>query len=116
MRTPSAPATAGGLRVSSPRDPAEQEAEQTARKVMPQATPLSPSVARFEESVPLLRRASVPEIQRRADGPVDTGANVEADIRRSQAGGQPLPLSVRRLMEPRFRASFGGVRIHTGDK
>jgi hypothetical protein len=29
------------------------------------------------------------------------------------SGGQPLPVSVRRFMEPRFNADFSAVRIHT---
>lgn len=36
-----------------------------------------------------------------------------ARIQSSLAGGTPLPASVRRFMEPRFKASFASVRVHT---
>jgi hypothetical protein len=32
------------------------------------------------------------------------------------AGGEPLPAGARSFMEPRFRADFSNVRIHTGDQ
>ncbi|MCE9667756.1 DUF4157 domain-containing protein [Myxococcus stipitatus] len=148
--TQSAPGTQvqlqSALRVSSPRDSAEVEAESTAKRVMrmasPEATvastgggaqrkPLleekhekgvprrkleSPHVARFAEAVGLMqRRESTPVISRKAEGQPDVAANVAADIANSHTSGNPLPLSVRRFMEPRFRADFSGVRVHTGD-
>lgn len=39
-----------------------------------------------------------------------------AEIRASMTGGEPLPIGVRRFMEPRFGADFGDVRIHTTGK
>ncbi len=36
-----------------------------------------------------------------------------AELRSSQTGGAPLGAAVRKDMEPRFRADFSGVRIHT---
>ncbi|HZI11157.1 MAG TPA: DUF4157 domain-containing protein, partial [Myxococcus sp.] len=113
------------LRVSSPKDSAEVEAESTAKKVMrmgvPEATVTasgggvqrrprhkleSPQVARFADAVGLM--------QRKAEGQPNVASNVAADIASSRASGAPLPLSVRRFMEPRFRADFSGVRVHTG--
>lgn len=128
------------LRVSSPKDSAEVEAESTARKVMSMSTPeatvtatgaggaglqrkpgveeklkdgpprrmQSPHVARFADAVGLM--------QRKAEGQPNVASNVAADIANSGSSGAPLPLSVRRFMEPRFKADFSGVRIHTGAK
>jgi len=127
------------MRVSSPRDPAEKEADATARKILRMAAPTvagspgdgsggqgdvplsrklaSPYIARFAQSIRLMRqRAAVPTIARKGDGPPDVGANVAADIARSQGAGAPLPTGVRKFMEPRFGADFNRVRIHTGEQ
>jgi len=66
------------LKVSSPSDPAEKEAEATARRIVRQPLP-SPSVARFRDAVgaagPLL------SVARRAAGqPPDVTSNVAAEI------------------------------------
>ena len=63
-------------------DPAEREAEATARNVIRMPLPAS-AVARVQRNPP--------------PGP-----------------GQPLPPNVRAFMEPRFRADFSAVRVHTG--
>ena len=55
------------------------------------------------------------QLQRQVDGMPDQAANVSADIRSAKSGGNPLPLSVRRFMEPRFQANFSQVRIHTDE-
>jgi hypothetical protein len=90
-------------KVSSPKDPAEKEAESTAKKVMRMAQP--PSVARFAGS-----------IQRKGEGQPGVSAGAAAEIRSSMAGGSPLPPGVRGFMEPRFRADFSNVKVHTGEK
>lgn len=38
---------------------------------------------------------------------------IETRIQGMRGGGQPLPSSERRFMEPRFGADFGSVRVHT---
>lgn len=106
------------LKVSSPSDPAEKEAEATARKIVrlptpePTAAPVrplqSPHVARF--------RDAIGTIARKAEGQPNVASNVAAEISASTASGSPLPASVRRFMEPRFRADFGNVRVHTGER
>jgi hypothetical protein len=106
------------LRVSSPREPAEREAEAVARKVLRAPAPApkpararpvvplaSPSVARFADALALMRAAARPE--RQPDAPVELDT--------SKSAGQPLPASVRGFMEPRFRADFSGVVVHTDD-
>ncbi|HET9360797.1 MAG TPA: DUF4157 domain-containing protein [Vicinamibacterales bacterium] len=108
-----------GLKVSTPADAAEKEAEFTAKKIMRMAAP-EPVLARRFESPYIARFAQVPfgRVSRAAtaaEGQPDVSANINAELAASRASGQPLPPGVRRFMEPRFRADFGGVRIHTGD-
>ena len=55
-------------------------------------------------------------IARSGDGAPNVGANVQSDIERAMASGNPLPLSVRQFMEPRFNADFSNVKIHTDNK
>ncbi|BAY09891.1 eCIS core domain-containing protein [Calothrix sp. NIES-2098] len=145
------------MRVSSPKDPAEKEADATAKKIMrmavpessisyvktdkggvfrqvkqeekekkiqtklrsPQGLPLaSPYIHRFANSGIFTqpKKKEEEKIQRKAEGQANVAANVAADIQSSMATGSPLPLSVRRFMEPRFQANFSNVKINTGDK
>ncbi len=55
-------------------------------------------------------------IQARTKGPSAAAPNVAININAGAASGAPLPLNVRRFMEPRFRADFSRVNVHTGDK
>ena len=91
VRTPSALA---GLPVSQPQDAGEREAARVAQRVvaMP-AQPQSASGARFAGSVPGAK-------------PAPSAVS---------GGGQPLPAAVRQFMEPRFKADFSAVRIHTDE-
>lgn len=124
---PGAVQLAGTLKVSSPADSAEREAEQTAQRVMrtPDARPLvvdmrhgaalparSPYVARFAGHIVQRDRL----IARKATGAPAASANVAAEIQASQGGGTALPDSVRSFMEPRFGARFDKVRIHAGER
>ena len=135
------------MKVSSPKDPAEKEAEATAKKIMRMAIPesliayvktgsdglfrqvkqeekekkvqtklRSPYISRFADSGIFTQRQAEDKIQRKAEGQPNVASNVTADIQNSMASGAPLPLSVRRFMEPRFQANFSNVKIHTGDK
>lgn len=134
---------ASSLRVSSPNDPAEKEAEATARRVMYRPAPArglrrvdaaarpSTELARMaghivqrDTALACVMRRSVPPSLRQSgliaraqqEGQPSTSANIDAEIHNSQSSGTPLPPSVRRFMEPRFAADFGNVRVHTGDK
>jgi hypothetical protein len=119
-----APRVQTALRVSSPHDPAEREAEATARTVMRMAAPAPERVlvpattgrgaaSRRAWESPHVARFAGTGLLRKAEGRPDVAANVEAEIQSSATSGEPLPLSVRRFMEPRFRADFSAVRIHT---
>ncbi|MEP7120317.1 MAG: DUF4157 domain-containing protein [Byssovorax sp.] len=115
------------LRVSSPRDPAEREADATAARIMSASSPDvtsaptrglgAPSLARFADSMRILRaHGAAPSIARKGEGDGAVGPGVAAEIASAKSGGSPLPTSVQRFMEPRFGADFGKVRVHTGDR
>ncbi|MBA4175720.1 MAG: hypothetical protein C0505_04045 [Leptothrix sp. (in: Bacteria)] len=93
------------LRVSSPRDSAEQEAVQMARRVV-QMPALQTAAAPGSAA---LQRAPL-RVQRSPDvtAASDTGARIQA----ARSGGTPLPRTLRQFMEPRFGADFGAVRLH----
>ena len=94
------------MTVSQPGEAGEREAERVAQRVvsMP-AAPQSATAARYMGAVPGVKGAAgavAKAASAKAASPFATGV-----------GGQPLPLSVRRFMEPRFGADFSGVQIHT---
>ncbi|QGX41830.1 DUF4157 domain-containing protein [Permianibacter aggregans] len=73
--------------------------------------------ARKEKAEVKEREASgAKPVARSGDGAPNVGANVQSDIERAMASGNPLPLSVRQFMEPRFNADFSNVKIHTDNK
>jgi hypothetical protein len=114
------------LKVSSPSDSAEREAETTARKVVSMRAapgrvsvraraPLMPARAPV---IPVPRVTGVgtsaaPALARRPD---EASPELDSAIRGQLGGGRPLPPDVAEFMEPRFRASFANVRIHTDGK
>jgi Domain of unknown function (DUF4157) len=87
------------IRVSQAHDPAECEADSTARAVMTQAAPSTIST-------------TGPALQRAATQPAPAATAPPA----GDGSGVPLPARVRSFMEPRFRTDFSGVRIHTGSR
>src|SRR3954462_4434956 len=107
------------LKVSSPGDAAEKEAESTARKIVRMPRPAEPAVGppRPLQSPHVARFGAVgPAVQRKAEGQPNGSANVAAEISASTASGSPLPATVRRFMEPRFRTDLSNVRIHTNER
>jgi hypothetical protein len=113
---------AGAVRVSKPSDPAEKEAESTAKKVMRMASPEA-TIARSWESPYAARFAHLQigraarSVARKDDAaPVRGGRDFAAELAAAKLSGRPMPESLKRFMEPRFRADFSKVRIHTGDK
>lgn len=92
--------------VSSPHDPAELEAEATARKVMRMAVPDSAGVR--------VEGTSQSQVQRVSGPTVHSGPPMGA-VQSHTGGGAPLAPPVRGFMEPRFGADFSSVRIHTGE-
>jgi Domain of unknown function (DUF4157) len=80
--------------VSRSQDPAEREADTTARTVMSMP---APQVTTWSSGV-----------QRKAN---DNTASLSVPAMNA-AGGIPLPLKTRAFFEPRFKADFKNVRIH----
>jgi len=120
--TPGVAQAAGSLKISSPADPAEREAEQTATRIMrmPLAQSVntitakhSPHAARFANTI---RQHEPARIARKQEGAASTSAGVASGIGASQSSGVQLPSGVRQFMEPRFSADFSRVRIHTGEQ
>ena len=96
------------MRVSSPSDAAEQEATAVGRQVMRMPNPdgpAPPSVSRG--SAGLAQRLAAPGGERHAD------PHILDTLHSSSSSGSPLPRDMRSFMEPRFKADFSGVRIHT---
>ena len=92
--------------VSKPGDPAELEAEASARKVMRMNESSATAPATQKAGGTMHRAPAVsPPASAAAAKPPGT----------SLGGGSPLPAPVRSMMEPRFGANFAGVRVHTGD-
>lgn len=96
------------LRVSQPSDAAEVEADRVAKAVVSMPDP-TPSVS--PRGGPAISRKAAPAAKPK--GVPATDAKVEAEVRAAASGGTPLPMKTRKLLEPRFRANFAGVRIHT---
>lgn len=135
-------------KISSPHDPAEKEADATAKKIMRMAvsessvalvrtnsggvfrqvkkeekekkiqTKLqSPYITRFMASGVFTRNNKEEGIiHRKAEGLSNVASDVATNLQNSRDSGSPMPLSVRRFMEPRFNANFRDVKVHTGDK
>lgn len=95
------------LKVSKPTDPAELEAEDTARKVMRMR---EPPAAR-----PATQQRTSTGTAQRARAPSSPPAPREVASPVAQSAGAPLPGPVRAQMEGRFGASFRNVRVHAGD-
>jgi hypothetical protein len=118
------------MRVSSPTDPAEREAVAVGSKVArmavpPAAAPAAPApAAKAKTPLPAqggpsrMHSALLPAagVQRKEKGAPAATQEVATEIQASLGGGQPLPQAVRDFMEPRFKADFGRVRIHTDDR
>ena len=114
------------LKVSSASDSAEREAEATARKVVAMRAPpgrvsvraRAPVMPARVPVIPVPRvtgadTGSAPPVARRPD---ETSPELESAIRGQLGGGRPLPADVAEFMEPRFKASFANVRVHTDAK
>ena len=94
------------MRLSAPSDPAEREADAVASNVVRMPAPASRH-ARFR---------GVPHVARKGEGRPHIGSGIAAEIAAGSGSGAPLPPNVRRFMEPRFRADFSAVRMHTGER
>ncbi len=100
------------LTVGAAGDQYEQEADQTAARVLSMAEPAAQRKVRSVAGglTPVQRESADPR------GSFDAGAQVESKLAASKGGGSPLPGEVRSYMEPRFGADFSGVRVHEGSE
>ncbi|MFZ5447951.1 MAG: eCIS core domain-containing protein [Thermodesulfobacteriota bacterium] len=100
------------LAVSAPGDIYEQEADRVAGEILRLPdTNLQRSAEEIErigaEDEQLLKTKS------HSDGEFELSHHLESRLRNLQGQGQPLPETSRAFFEPRFRADFGSVRLHT---
>ncbi|MEY4951591.1 MAG: hypothetical protein RL299_15, partial [Pseudomonadota bacterium] len=95
--------------VSSPGDPAEREADRVAKQVMDMPAPAVS--ARGERSAQRVA-APLPGLPRAAS-PTGTDSAVAAKVRAAATGGVQMSRKTRAFLEPRFRADFSNVMIHT---
>jgi len=106
-RAPVKPQTS--LRISSPGDPAELEAQSVGRQVARMPDPGGAIHVHRSE-------ATAPTVFRRATGQPNMHADTLAEIHAGGSTGVELPTRVRLFMEPRFGADFAAVRIHVGER
>jgi Domain of unknown function (DUF4157) len=94
------------LRVSSPGDAAEQEAQTIGQRVAGMSDPVA------SHPISPISAGTSPNLYRRvADRPAATPVTTA----QAHPDGTPLPGSVRAFMEPRFGADFSLVRIHADE-
>jgi hypothetical protein len=79
------------------------------RELAPEEEELAQAKPLAEGLTPVVRRAPA-----EAEASFEAQPEVEARLRASQGGGQPLPGPARDFMEQRFGAGFESVRVHTG--
>lgn len=137
--------TQPNLKLSSPSDPYEQEADRVADHIMRMPEPKvqrqemedEEELAPYEEGEGLTTEPAEPtpileSVPTRDAGelgeeePIQTKKfsnasfqvtpNVASDIRSLKGFGQSIPVTDRTFMEPRFGKDFGSVRIHTGHR
>lgn len=102
------------LKLSRPGDASEREAVSIARKVVSMP---DPSVRPTERVSLLAARAPAPAAKALATVKADeVSPELTSEIKGQLGGGRPLPAETRSFMEPRLKASFAGVRVHTDGK
>lgn len=112
----------GGLTVGKPNDRFEREADQMGEQVsrMPlggfSGMGFSPSVSllqRQETDEPEIQAKSMPNLQRKADGGMQTSGQFTTQVQAGAGGGTALSAPVQQQMSSAFGADFSSVRIHT---
>ena len=104
------------MRVSVSGDPAEQEAQTVGRLVARMPDPADGAVAPAIRQVAPAQNNAHGEsltIHRRESGAPTADPDIVSSLHASSSAGMPLPRDMLTFMEPRFRADFSGVRIHT---
>ncbi|MBC7510047.1 MAG: DUF4157 domain-containing protein, partial [Ferruginibacter sp.] len=107
------------LKVSSPSDSSEVEAVSVAKKVM--RMPVADNSIHYRNSgagqaFRLQNNLQREKIQREGRGLPVVSPTLQSKIQGSSSEGSPLPTGVKSFMEPRFKADFSNVKIHTSEK
>ena len=115
------------LRVSSPSDPAEQEAHAMGKLIarMPEPTGIAGdapiqragSGIAQRQIAPVIRSASgdPQTVHRKETGPPVATPDIMASLQTGPSGGAPLPRDMLSFMEPRFGAEFSAV-VHADEQ
>jgi hypothetical protein len=107
------------LHVSSPSDPAEQEAHAMGKMIARMADPentASPLPAqRVAAPVIVATADGPPTVYRLETGPMTAAPDLLSSLKSSSSAGTSLPRDLLSFMEPRFGADFSSVRIHTDE-
>ena len=106
MRDQPPPGLQAKLTVSKPGDVYEQEADHVANQVMDKTASGTPTA---QEDTSLMRKKSSGGAQATQDAPPVVNQALSG-------GGQPLDVSTRATMEPRFGQDFSQVRVHTDEQ
>lgn len=119
------PDNSSGYTISQPDDPYEQEADRVAEQVMrmpdPEENEKETFQAKLKDDNRIQRQIESPEddeeevIQAKSVENTSTiiTPNWAANLRSLKAQGRPLSKETRAFFEPRFRADFSQVRVHT---
>lgn len=107
------------LKVSSPSDSSEVEAVNVAKKVM--RMPVADNSIHYSNSgtgkvFRLQNNLQREKIQRQGSGVPTVSPALQSQIQGSSSEGATLPAGVKSFMEPRFKADFSNVKIHTSQK
>ncbi|MES0489514.1 MAG: DUF4157 domain-containing protein [Leptospirales bacterium] len=117
------------LNIGPANDKYEQEADRIADQVVSKPDTARGNVTNssnkeisrtpLADSITPLQREATPEEEpegqaklQRKENREDAPKNVESSINASRGGGKPLSASERDFYEPRFGASFAGVKVH----
>src|SRR6478672_1082062 len=102
------------LTIGQVGDKYEQEADQTAQRVVSQINSPQGQALQREEKPEEEELQKKPMVQRKsAGGGMDVTPNLEASIQQAKGSGQPLSENIRQPMEQAFGADFSGVNVHT---
>ncbi len=95
----------------------EEQEEVQAKPLVETITPIVQRQEALQEDEPIQAKCESCEgeeqVQRSPNGVPQVQADLEGRLNASKGGGNPLPDEVRSFMEPRFRADFSQVRVHT---
>jgi Domain of unknown function (DUF4157) len=105
------------LAISQPGDPAERQAEQTARAVVQSLQPgATPSQDVAGAPVRLSRQAALSDGGPRTHATAPADMAQRMDLRQASGAGRPIPVALRRPLETRFAADLSDVRLHVDEE